>query len=1160
MTVTQSSFVSRAGTPAPLSANGVNPAVPLVERCWEPQALFIHDWSQPVTLRSKWNTVVSKSRTGEIQRIGLSDKPTLTLDSESRCFNQNHWSNLNEMLSKQEVCRYLSPLHCDPIHGVTLFDPQYHRFAVTSDLNTRRLFQGQNAMIATVPSTAMTSEFTCSEVTDVNRTTKRITLETPLRRAQYEEPKIDKSIYAVTSTSAIPSGGYGYASGSTVTMWCRKSWTAGNPTTVGSRASDGGQTTSVAGVELVVNSKAQAVLIKPNDQIIHIGYTMARNSQSMTLTPTVIKAVKGAGGATTQVSPTWTLVALNGGVTDWVESGTVGGSTANQPTNFSHQRVGAATPTTAQVRTCRVQVRTTTVTQAMIDTLRAADTGITGNGAAQVYVEATVAGSAGTSTTTDNALAHVVLVVRDGFLKPTGATASLIAAVDAEMMTHLSASAPDTNQNDYPSGASAYPLYTQSISLTSAAPKSKTLAIQFLSYGRSSQQGDPAIAVSSPLAATLLYPTSQSYPDGSSTPSNTNLSRAFVSSSATDVTTMIHEIVDASAVEAEPITGNLKNYGFSGTFGYTSGVPTTPNVTPFLFNLGLVLNPSIQKPLRCYPLMESDPSPSNPQYGTPDTSTIGKVSVSASQSSGMVALDSPDTMIQTGWDYAAYPPFQSNPKRVNSGSVCNTSSDYATTAIVAPLLTGKFDYATGITIGASSSVDMETVGIGRSVEGYQEEPRKEFSVQATFLKRTDAFKFLQLWNNRRGRLAPVWFPNPSDSLNALYSAFDNEIYFAANDSNVLPSITHGAKFIYIRTTGGTSYILSVSGWTSGQGFIVATIDTTLRSDGTQLCNLDPAVASAIQTKTVARITTAHLCYFDNDELTEQWRTDEVMSVQFKLTEHSGVFKPEMEAGVATPTTGCGYCCGSVDPCPCTGGSAFGCPTTINSPNACCICRTSGLKLRVTVFCYDPCYNIEEPDNDPLDCPGCSCTKCTLAGSYCLPTGAKEFELEVSAPDTTCSVLGFRSPAPAACAAGGDQAFTAFLDTRTGQWTVSQNSWIINPCCAGGACQCPPQGCPCATANCNNACGTPKSVSECAKFEFYENICDLTCVINPNCASLKCGQLVGGTRRPLTDCCGKEDPNRPGNAVGRLKVLGELINEWGSIGSTTGCTLACATCT
>jgi hypothetical protein len=1145
MTVTQSTPVSREGFPLAISAVGSTPAVPLVERCWEPQRLFIHDWSQPVTLLNKWQTVVSKSRTGVTQRNGLSEKPMLSLASTAKCFESSHWGNLGEMFSKQEVCRYLAPLHCDPIHGVTLFDPQNHRFSVQSDLSTRRLFQGQNAMIATVERSAMWDEFTCAEVVDVNSTTRRITLETPLRRAQYQQPTIRKSIRAVTGTGTPPAGGWGYASGSSVVMWAGKSWAAGTSTTVGGND-------AVTGVATVINSKARAVLVKPNDQIVSIAYTMCRNSQTMSLAPTRIRAVQGKSGQVNQVTPTWTLVPIDGQTT-WTESGVVGGSTTNQPTNFSHQRIGATTPTAAQVRTCIIQIRTTTVTQAMFDTLINSDTGITGDGEAQVFVDAAVTGSAGTGTTSDNALMHAVLVIRDGFLQAAGGTASLVKGASGLMMTHISQDAPSQSGSDYPLGV-AFPNLSQTVSVPSYAPKPLMVALQLMSYGLTTQP-DPLMVQDAGYSLTSLYPTTEVYPDGTSTPANTNLSRAF--STTNDVVLRLYEMTE-NDVQEEPVQNVQRNFGWVGKFDATTATPSSVFITPFLFNLGLLLNPSIQKPLRCYPLVEADASPPMQQFASPQNSLVGSATMTATQTSGKPALDAPDSMVAAGWDTSVYPAFQSNPKSVFFGAnTCNINGEYPTTNITAPLLTGKFDYAGGINIGASSSVETEQIGIGRSVEGYLENPRKEFSVSATFLKRTDAFKFLQLWNNRRGRLLPVWFPNPSNAIVGVGSAIDNEVYLLATEPM---SVDHGGKFLYVKSISGVSYILSVSSYAPSNGFTTVTIDTTLNPDGTQTCGLSAAARAILfsASTSLSRITTAHLCFFDSDELTETWKTDECMSVSFKLIEHPK-FVPDETIGITTPVTGCGTCCGGVDPCPCIGGAAYGCPITEARPEACCICRTSDLRLRLTIFCYDNCFIVDQPNNDPFgDCPFCSCANCDATGSWCLPSGASEFEIEPLPAGTggySCHQLAFILPTPADASCVGSNNVSAILDMRTGEWTVD-TGWASNPCCKGAACACIPPGCVCSSVLCPSSCGTPSLVDECLKFERYEAICNQTCAQAPNCNNIYCGD---GTDT-LRDCCGGEDPARPRNSKGRIKALGELFNDWGSVGSTTGCSLvACPSC-
>ena len=1150
MTVTQTTFVSRINVPSAVAATSSVPAIPAVDRFWEPQSLFIHDWSIPCRVSSAWQTIISRSRTGSVQRNGISDKPKVNAYYQSKCFNQDHWRNLKEMMSKQEVCKYASPLHSDACYGVTLFDPQVHRFLTTSSLATRRLFAGQHAFIANQGESSMWDDFTLARASDVNRSNNRITFDTPLRAAQYSDPKIDTGYTLITGKNPPPAYSpifptyWGYASGVNVTMWAEKSWTSGNPIKIG------GYNIGVTGVNTVRLSRAFAVLIKPDDQIVHIAYTMCKNNQSITLEPARVRAVQGSraldgNGQPTEnttdlsVVPTWTTVL------DWTESGTAGGSSTNQPTGgFSHQRVSGVNPTNAQIRTTKVVIKRTTVTKAMCDTLSTADVCGLGDGQFAVVVEGEVVGSAGTSTTSDNSIMQAVIVVRDGFVTPIGGSANLVAALDSYFMGHVSRDTPAGLTNkDYPVGT-VFPSLVETVSTLSNAPKSKMIAVQVMTYGNATT---PLPTFTAPLtttnAVTPLYPSAIPYPNSLGDSFSVNQAKATSSTVINDVSVQINEIFDTRTQE-EPATNITREFRFTSRYAANTPAPSSAALTPFMFSIGLLLNPTIKKPLRIYPAIEADASPPQMSSISAQTSTIGTTAVYATQTSGKPALDSPDVIralmsLSDGWDTAIYPKFQSNPTTING---CNAGVGYAGNHIDAPLLIGKFDYASGMVVGIGSSVQSEELGIGRSVEAYSEKPHKEFSVNAKFLKRINAWKFLELWNNRRGRLMPVWFPSPANSIRII-GASGNEVYLEDTDE-VKVSTTHGYKFLYVTTTSGGHYILSINTYEKSNGVVVATVDTTLNVGSTQTCGLNSVARSAIVAGSVKRATSAHLCFFDSDELDEEWITDEVMTASFRLIEHPD-FVPDDALGIVDPDTGCGTCCGTVDECTALGGTLTGCP---NDPG-CCFCKTSNLKLRLTIQCYDACLIADgETNNDPIPCEE---VVCDLSGNPCTPSGSKEIEIPLHA-SSTCSNFVFLVTAPATCF--GNAVFQLNLDTA--EWTVSPGH-LLDPCCAGSGCQCPNSGCPCLTLLCGFNCGDPvtKSIS-CTVFEYWDKACSAICNPEPNCQVVKCGQA--SVQNKVDNCCGGVDPVNPTLSVGRKRITGLLFNDWGDLGESEGCS-GCAGC-
>lgn len=1142
--VAQSSFVSKTGTPSAIAPVGSDPGVALVDRSWEPQSLFVHDWQAPVTVQGSWTTVVSKSRNGLTQRYAISDKPKLTVSSVTRCFNGTHWLNLREMISKQELCRYMYPLHSDPCHGVTLLDPQEHRYSVKSPLSTRRLFVGQYAFISTVDSSSMWKDFTLSKIEDIDRTSNIITFDSPLRASTYREPSIETKILKVTGKNEPGSwpgnlwqGPWGYASGVNVNMWVGKNWaTAGSATVIG------GNATTATGIAQVVISKANAVLVKPGDQIVHIAYTMCRNNQTIDLAPTAIRPVQGGSSAT----PSWSQQL------SWTESGVVGGSTPNN-NPFSHQRVGVATPAPGQIRTTKLVIRTTTITKAMCDGFAQADTGQNSRGECQVVVQGTVTSGSGTSTTSDNAIMQAVIVVRNGFAQVAGQPATMVHDIEGLFMGHFSTSGPTGADSDYPSGT-VFPNLVQTIAGTSNAPKSKMVALQVMTYGNAVTP-DPVYATQSPNLSTSLYPTTETYPDITPEPtsSQVNVVRASAANN-NDVLVRIHQITDTTAQE-DPPQQIARSYSFTSRYDATTPAPTSPALTPFMFSVGLLLNPSIPEQdgrivgsasaptMRIYPAIEADASPSSPQVLRAQTSEVGVAALNAVQTTGKAAIYSPDMMNalgQTVWDTAVYPKFQSNPKKTAG---CNPNSSYPTTSVDAPLLLGKFDYESGVSVGVGSSVGAEPVGIGRSIEAYSEKPYNEFSMAVRFITRAAAWKFLELWNNRRGRLLPVWLPNPTKSL--VITGSDQPSFITFNDADVATSAVHGSKYLYLAADDGSHYIVSIAGYSRSDSQVVATVDTTLTVGGGQTCGLLTALKTLIDTGRIVRTTTAHLCFFDSDELVENWRTDEVMETSFRLIEVQD-FAPDDQIGVLTPSTGCGACCGSSAGCLCIGGSYRGCP---ESDGQCCLCMTPTTKLRVVIYCYDGCITTD-PDRDPTTTPYQCPTFCNSRGTPCSPTGLKEYEVPLDPAVTQCDRVGFRLSS-SSC---GDDAVFA-LDLDTGIWDTLATGFMDNHCCGVPGCLCLTSAC-CILPNCFTNCGPNRVEHECTRFKMYQAWCGYCPNPPPNtCPPPRCGQ--GGATRQ--GCCGGLIEGSTTNTNGRLIVEGQIFNEFVDLENSTGCP-PCIGCT
>ena len=185
MTVQQSYIVRNTSVPTATAAipSTTTPAVPLMDKCWEPMSFFVHNWNNPVEVESSWGTSISKARDNSEQRYGFTDKPSLIQSSFLYCSTEENWRNANEMLAKQEFSRYLAPLYSDAALDCFLFDPQSHKFSTSSSLATRRFYEGQYSFITTVENKSQRSNFSCSRASVVDRTNNRLTYESSLSRS-----------------------------------------------------------------------------------------------------------------------------------------------------------------------------------------------------------------------------------------------------------------------------------------------------------------------------------------------------------------------------------------------------------------------------------------------------------------------------------------------------------------------------------------------------------------------------------------------------------------------------------------------------------------------------------------------------------------------------------------------------------------------------------------------------------------------------------------------------------------------------------------------------------------------------------------------------------------------------------------------------------------
>ena len=106
---------------------------------WEPESIFVPDWSVPIEITNRYTTVIHTSRTGLEYRSGLAGKPLRTIGYQTLSFSEadiDHWKNA---VYRNANARSLTPIWTDSTRIKRLMDPQTWTYEI--DDTTDRRFQ-----------------------------------------------------------------------------------------------------------------------------------------------------------------------------------------------------------------------------------------------------------------------------------------------------------------------------------------------------------------------------------------------------------------------------------------------------------------------------------------------------------------------------------------------------------------------------------------------------------------------------------------------------------------------------------------------------------------------------------------------------------------------------------------------------------------------------------------------------------------------------------------------------------------------------------------------------------------------------------------------------------------------------------------------------------
>lgn len=184
-----------------------------------------------------------------------------------------------------------------------------------------------------------------------------------------------------------------------------------------------------------------------------------------------------------------------------------------------------------------------------------------------------------------------------------------------------------------------------------------------------------------------------------------------------------------------------------------------------------------------------------------------------------------------------------------------------------PVLDPDYDYS-GITWGFSRRGQRSNEGISGSTVAYGSRGMFTMSYPIVATSRAEAFKEIEFFDSRGGKLHPFWLIPPTSDYYDFLGTFagGTQIILKSGGS---PLDFDFRPYVYIRESGGTLHIRE--------------IDNALRaSEDTYLLTLTESIPTLAAG--AASVGVVYKARFDIDEMTEEWITDEVMQTTLRIIE------------------------------------------------------------------------------------------------------------------------------------------------------------------------------------------------------------------------------------------------------------------------------------
>lgn len=178
------------------------------------------------------------------------------------------------------------------------------------------------------------------------------------------------------------------------------------------------------------------------------------------------------------------------------------------------------------------------------------------------------------------------------------------------------------------------------------------------------------------------------------------------------------------------------------------------------------------------------------------------------------------------------------------------------------------DWAEAVEIGFVRPGEVVPTGRDEAVEVRGDRPLKTFNFTVTEFTREDFWDMLQTFDGCRGRLVPLWLVNPLVAFVPL-DLSANHVDVEIPDGATLADFQDYVSHVSLRDLDGVVEIKTVTGITEEAGpvwRVAFTENTALTMD-----DLD-------------EVTTAHYVRFAEDELTEEWITDEAWQATLSFVE------------------------------------------------------------------------------------------------------------------------------------------------------------------------------------------------------------------------------------------------------------------------------------